>query len=124
MAQLAPAVSAAMRRAHNNTRRARLRAAEVAGPVPPEVYAAILAAGPCVYCGAPAEHVDHVRPLARGGWEHADNLVPACVRCNCGKHDRLLTEWRPELVEHGARVSWKVAAELGRLVELMEVSDG
>lgn len=102
--------------ARSNARRARKAAAEVAGPVPADVYAAIRAEGPCVYCGAPAEHVDHVRPLTRGGREHADNLVPACGRCNRSKHDRLLTEWNAERVAHGAMVSDKVRAELVRLM--------
>jgi hypothetical protein len=107
-----------MDRASSNAYRARKLAAEVAGPVSPEVYAAVRAEGPCVYCGAPAEHVDHVRPLARGGWEHRSNLVPACAPCNVSKGDRLLTEWRPELVEHGALVSPLVAAELARLLDV------
>jgi hypothetical protein len=86
-----------------------------------EVYAAVRAEGPCVYCGAPVEHVDHVRPLARGGWEHRDNLVPACAWCNGSKGDRLLTEWRPDRVEHGALASPLVAAELARLLDVEAV---
>jgi len=117
-------VLAAQRRATDNTRRARKRAAEVTGPVSVEVYMAILASGPCVYCGAPAAHVDHVRPLARGGWEHPDNLVPACQSCNLSKHAALLTEWRPDRVSHGATHSVKVSAELDRLTtELAELAE-
>ena len=109
-AQRAQAVS----RAH--ARRAREIAAEVAGPVLPEVYAAIRASGPCVYCAAPAPHVDHVRPLSRGGWEHECNLVPACAACNFSKGAKLLTEWdRPVLVAHAVEHSPKVAAEWARL---------
>jgi hypothetical protein len=52
-----------MFRARKNSYRARKIAAEIAGPVPPEVYRKLLAEGPCVYCGAPADHIDHVRPL-------------------------------------------------------------
>jgi 5-methylcytosine-specific restriction endonuclease McrA len=79
------------------------------------VYAAIRESGPCVYCGAPAEHVDHVWPLSRGGWERESNLVPACKPCNSGKKDRLLTEWRPGRVAHGVACSPIVAAEWARL---------
>jgi len=108
----------------NGARRARKRAAKVTGPVSVEVYMAILASGPCVYCGAPAAHVDHVRPLARGGWEHPDNLVPACQSCNLSKHAALLTEWRPDRVSHGATHSVKVSAELDRLTtELAELAE-
>lgn len=105
----------ARRRTANNSRRARLIAAQIAGPVSSAEYAAILAAGPCVYCGADAEHVDHVRPLSRGGWEHPANLVPACAWCNTSKGDRLLTEWRPDRVAHGVAHSPKVSAEYNRL---------
>jgi hypothetical protein len=104
-------VRAAKGRQAKNARRARRLAAEIAGPVPAEVYAAVLDSGPCVYCGAPAEHVDHVRPLARGGPEHPDNLVPACADCNLGKGSRLLTEWHPARVAHGIAASPAVARE-------------
>ena len=99
-----------------NARRARKLAAEVAGPVPPEVYKAIRASGACVYCAASATTVDHVWPLARGGWEHEDNLVPACEFCNMSKGPRLLTEWgRADRVAHGVAHSPKVAEEWARL---------
>jgi len=100
--------------ARKNVRRARKNAAQVVGPVPAPVYAAILASGPCVYCGAPAAHVDHVRPLSRGGAEHPDNLAPACEWCNLSKKDRLLIEWRPDRVAYGVAHHPAVAAELAR----------
>lgn len=101
-----------------NARRARRSAAQVAGPVPLKVYEAIMASGPCVYCGGAATTVDHVRPLAQGGWEHESNLVPACGPCNFSKGPRLLTEWRlPDRVIYGIEHSPKVAAEYERLIE-------
>ena len=107
---------AAYLRARGNRRRARKRAAAPAGPISAAVYAAVLASGPCVYCGAVAATVDHVRPLARGGAEAADNLAPACHSCNASKCDRLLTEWRrAELVACAVSVSSVVAAEWQRL---------
>jgi hypothetical protein len=36
----------------------------------------------CQACGAPANHVDHAVPVARGGTQHEANLVAACRRCN------------------------------------------
>ena len=105
-------------RSINNARRARKRSAEVAGPVSAESYRAILESGPCVYCDALAEHVDHVRPLSRGGDEHESNLVPACAQCNLSKNARLLTEWHHvDRVAHAVDVSLIVAAEWVRLVE-------
>jgi 5-methylcytosine-specific restriction endonuclease McrA len=100
--------------AGNHRRRALRLAAEVAGPVPSRVYAAITTSGPCVYCGRPATTVDHVRPLSRGGHEAAYNLAPACERCNKAKGAKLLTEWDQVRVAHGATHSPIVAAELER----------
>lgn len=39
----------------------------------------------CWMCGGPFEHIDHVKPLARGGWHALMNLRPACRSCNCSK---------------------------------------
>lgn len=111
-----PDIRSARNRSYNNRYRSTKVAAEVTGPVPPALYVAIRREGPCVYCGSAAGHVDHVRPLARGGWEHVANLVPACVACNLSKGDRLLTEWRPDRVAYGIDHSVKVAAEWARLL--------
>jgi 5-methylcytosine-specific restriction endonuclease McrA len=98
-----------------HARRARKAGAEVAGPVPFAVYRQIRAAGPCVYCDAPATTADHVRPLTQGGHEAEYNLVPACKPCNSSKGARLLSEWDPVRATHGAACSPKVAAEMQRL---------
>lgn len=37
---------------------------------------------PCVYCGHPADTVEHLTPRALGGTNDRDNLAPACRRCN------------------------------------------
>ena len=114
LAELSLDVRRARNSAQHNSRRARKLAAEVSGPVPASVYAAVLMSGPCVYCGAGATSVDHVRPLARGGCEVAGNLVPACGSCNRSKNDRLLTEWRPDRVMYAISTSALVAAEYAR----------
>jgi predicted DNA-binding transcriptional regulator AlpA len=36
----------------------------------------------CVYCGEPANQVDHVIPSHQGGSDLPSNLVAACARCN------------------------------------------
>lgn len=109
-AKLPPGKKAARKRQYANTRRALKRAAEVVGPVPAAVYESIIALGECVYCGGRAEEVDHVIPLARGGWEHPSNLAPACQPCNGSKGDRLLIEWDRVRVERAAVRSVVVAA--------------
>ena len=42
---------------------------------------------PCAICGRPAEHLDHVTPLIRGGTDHPTNLQPLCADCNLRKSD-------------------------------------
>ena len=113
-----PETRRAKKASSNNARRARQAAqADVCGPVPAKVYEAIRSSGPCVYCGDAAATVDHVRPIARGGWEHESNLVPACGPCNYSKGPRLLTEWRSaRRVAWGIAHSPKVAAEYDQLV--------
>jgi 5-methylcytosine-specific restriction endonuclease McrA len=49
--------------------------------------------GWCCYCDAPAEHLDHVHALSRGGADAAHNLVPACAPCNLAKGAKTLAEW-------------------------------
>jgi 5-methylcytosine-specific restriction endonuclease McrA len=41
----------------------------------------------CAYCDAPAEHLDHIMPLARGGADAAYNVTGACATCNQMKSD-------------------------------------
>jgi 5-methylcytosine-specific restriction endonuclease McrA len=59
----------------------------------------------CAYCGAEGRlEPDHRVPLARGGTNFIENILPACHRCNARK--RLLTEneFRARLVaQDGAR---------------------
>ncbi|QPB09571.1 hypothetical protein CPT_Sycamore_031 [Streptomyces phage Sycamore] len=47
----------------------------------------------CAYCNAPAEHLDHVVPLSRGGADKESNMVPACAPCNLSKGAKTLEEW-------------------------------
>ncbi len=50
----------------------------------------------CVYCPADCQDCidhtheltqDHLIPLSQGGNHTVSNVVPACLRCNCSKHD-------------------------------------
>lgn len=45
----------------------------------------------CLRCGS-TERItkDHVKPLARGGSDNADNLQPLCQRCNSWKHTKTI----------------------------------
>jgi|HubBroStandDraft_4_1064222.scaffolds.fasta_scaffold31514_2 5-methylcytosine-specific restriction endonuclease McrA len=49
--------------------------------------------GRCAYCGDPACSFDHVIPIAKGGEDRIENLLPACRPCNSSKKDKTLDEW-------------------------------
>jgi hypothetical protein len=47
----------------------------------------------CAYCSEPADTLDHVLPRLKGGLTVAQNLVPACRRCNGAKGSDNWREW-------------------------------
>ena len=47
----------------------------------------------CAYCGAMADTLDHVRPVARGGLTVRTNLIPACRTCNLAKGHADAIDW-------------------------------
>lgn len=53
-------------------------------------YKKLTSLDPCVYCGAPQEHDDHIQPVSKGGTDHWYNIAPACADCNLRKTDKLL----------------------------------
>ncbi|SLC41885.1 HNH endonuclease [Mycobacteroides abscessus subsp. abscessus] len=94
----------------------RVRDASTADKVTAE-QRAVIRSGMCVYCGAPGEHADHIRPLYRGGHDRIENLVAACKVCNAFKHTLTLIELeevRRDLVIHACLVSPLVLAEYAR----------
>ena len=48
----------------------------------------------CFYCGEPADQVDHLLPVQRGGKDTEANLVAACAGCNHDKGNRTAEEFR------------------------------
>lgn len=58
-------------------------------------------AGRCWHCGKALEgnyHIDHLRPLSRGGTNSANNIVCACPFCNKSKSGKLVQEWNGRLI--------------------------
>lgn len=52
----------------------------------------------CAYCTVDCTNsstIDHLIPLSRGGGNTRDNMVLACHDCNEKKGSKLLTEFRP-----------------------------
>jgi len=75
-------------------RRARLAGSNSPG-VTREEWAAIVEyfGRCCAYCLRPADTIDHVEPIAMGGRDAPDNVVPACKRCNSSKGAKSLLFW-------------------------------
>lgn len=48
----------------------------------------------CWFCPAPADTIDHVLALVRGGTNHEGNLIPCCRSCNASKSSCTIMEWR------------------------------
>jgi len=50
----------------------------------------------CQYCGASAPdvllHVDHIKPVSKGGTNRITNLITSCQACNSGKSDQELSD--------------------------------
>gem|GEM_PF-6755066 len=53
--------------------------------------------GRCAYCWEPAECIDHVHPISRGGLTTKDNVLPACASCNGRKGERTVQEFEQDL---------------------------
>lgn len=58
--------------------------------------------GKCSYChcNPPKLTQDHIVPLSKGGTHTMDNVVPACIRCNCIKGNKDLADFLMELGGH------------------------
>ena len=60
----------------------------------------------CAYCGAPGPlEADHRVPLARGGTNFIDNILPACRSCNGRKHRMTEEEFRLRLAAERAALT-------------------
>ena len=64
--------------------------------------------GCCAYCLKPANTMDHLHPISRGGGEERGNVVPACKSCNSSKRDLTLLEllMRPNRLVTRRMLTW------------------
>lgn len=64
------------------------------------------AGGKCTYCSIPISEtnfsIDHIKPLSKGGSNHANNLVASCRTCNARKNAKPLKRFLKELNQYGA----------------------
>ena len=96
-------------RAHENIKARRRKSAETDNHTLKELHAYWRANGidpkRCTYCDAwhtkwanpwKTSQGDHVVPLAKGGKDFVENIVPCCLSCNSSKNCRILyEEWIP-----------------------------
>lgn len=84
-----------------NRRAAKAKMSQVSGET--AEYVKILRKDPCVYCGNPCEHIDHIVPFAEQGPTDWTNLAPTCASCNLRKSRRsVLGFMLHELCNEGA----------------------
>jgi hypothetical protein len=58
----------------------------------------------CRWCGcdcADSFHIDHIKPLAKGGEHRVSNLCVSCPTCNIRKNAKLPEEWERHRVDVG-----------------------
>jgi 5-methylcytosine-specific restriction endonuclease McrA len=80
--------------------RARLRAMRLHTITRSDLEARISVFGNrCAYCGSEWAHLDHVKPISKGGPHCLSNLRPACVSCNRRKSNKTPQQWFAELKE-------------------------
>lgn len=64
----------------------------------------------CIYCGAPAQDIDHVIPVSKGGKAIIANGVCSCRRCNMEKHGNLNQDFITRgifwLLQQGEDMDW------------------
>lgn len=84
----------------------------------------------CVYCGKPANTVDHLIPKSKGGPDKNWNLVPCCKNCNSSKRDKDLADFlndsfvydyqnvNHELVRSNKKIMEIVYFENGKYVQI------
>lgn len=81
-------------RAHKHRRRARIVGAGGLHAVQEWLEKCALLGNVCFYCGeARPLTVDHKIPIARGGADNIENIVPSCARCNSRKNIKTAREF-------------------------------
>ena len=75
----------------------------------------------CIYCGKPAESLDHLHPMSRGGISSTSNCVPCCLSCNGKKSDSEVLSWYRKQSFYDPRRAMAIRAWLNEDLKLASV---
>lgn len=72
--------------------------------------------GKCAYCCQKVENltVDHFIPISLGGPDTLFNVLPACSRCNCSKHNHDPIKWYKSQIFYNKSHLSKILKVLGK----------
>lgn len=62
----------------------------------------------CAYCGRKEKlTIDHFIPITKRGADRLENIVPACIRCNCSKYNNSPNKWYKKQIFYSEE-RWKI----------------
>lgn len=68
----------------------------------------------CAYCGEETKLTqDHFVPVSRDGEYTANNIIPACSKCNCSKFNNSFFEWYPNSLGYSKERERRILNYLG-----------
>lgn len=79
----------------------------------------------CVYCGKPANAIDHLIPKSKGGEDKNWNLVPCCKSCNSSKKDKNLADFlNDSFVYDYQKVDHELVRKNKKIMAIVDFVDG
>lgn len=79
----------------------------------------------CVYCGKPANTVDHLIPKIKGGPDKNWNLVPCCKNCNSIKRDKDLADFLNDSFIYGHQnINHDLVRNNEKIMKIVDFEDG
>ena len=79
----------------------------------------------CVYCGKPANTVDHLIPKSKGGPDKNWNLVPCCKNCNSSRKDKDLADFlNDSFVYEFQNIDHELVRSNKKIMDIVDFMDG
>ena len=77
----------------------------------------------CAYCGSEEQiQQEHFVPLSKGGEFTHNNIIPACMKCNCSKQDQDFFEWYPNHKNYSKKREKTILKYLGYDKKIQQLS--